>query len=342
MTGKADDMGRPLTTTASILAVVLSAALAGCGEEGPSSQASGSRPGRTRVALLLNWFPEAEHGGYFAAQVHGFYAEEGLEVQILAGGPGAAVVPRAATGDVDFGVENADHVLMARAQQAPVVAVMAPIQTHPRCIMVHEESGITSLAELRSLTLAMNAGGAFSHYLRRKVPLDGVEIVPYPGNVARFVTDEDYAQQAYVFSEPFVAKQQGAHPRNLLLSEIGFNPYTSCLLTNDNMIRSRPDVVRRMARASARGWARYLEDPGPTHARIHELNPEMSMEALDYGAEALRDLVLTDEAAAEGVGTMNAARWRDLHDQLVEIELIEPGAVRVEEAYSLEFLAGRP
>jgi NitT/TauT family transport system substrate-binding protein len=288
--------------------------------------------------LLLNWFPEAEHGGFFAAQVHGYYAEEGLDVEILPGGPGAAVVPRVATGAVDFGVENADHVLLARAEEAPVVAVMAPIQTHPRCIMVHEESGITSLEELCDLTLAMNAGGSFSHYLRRKVPLDGVEIVPYSGNVARFVSEEDYAQQAYVFSEPFVAEQQGANPRNLLLSEIGFNPYTSCLLTTDAVVGGRPDLVRRMVKASARGWAKYLADPAPTHARIHELNPEMSIEALEYGADALRDLVLTDEAAQSGVGTMKAARWRELLDQLVEIELIEPGAVRVEDAYALEFL----
>ena len=53
-------------------------ALAGCGER--PAQHSG-------VRLALNWFPEAEHGGFYAAQVHGFFEQQGVQVEILAGGP---------------------------------------------------------------------------------------------------------------------------------------------------------------------------------------------------------------------------------------------------------------
>jgi NitT/TauT family transport system substrate-binding protein len=310
--------------------------LAGCGKE-PGPETSGREPAPAEVSLLLNWFPEAEHGGFFAAQAHGFYEEEGLRVNILPGGPGASVVPRVATGAVEFGVENADHVLLGRAQQAPVVAVMAPIQTHPRCIMVHEESGIMALDQLRDITLAMNIGGAFSHYLKKHVALEGVQIVPYPGNVSRFVTDMQYAQQAYVFSEPYLARQQGASPRSLLLSEIGFNPYTSCLLTNEEMIETRGDIVHRMVTAAVRGWRKYVEDPSATHRLINELNPEMDLPSLQYGWGSLRDLVLTEDAAARGIGHMTLERWQELHDQLVEIELVPPGKVDPHRAFATAF-----
>jgi NitT/TauT family transport system substrate-binding protein len=56
---------------------------------------------------------------------------------------------------------------------------MAPLQHSPRCILVHEESGIRSLDELRDLTLAMSPSSTFSLYLQKKVPLEGVRIVPY-------------------------------------------------------------------------------------------------------------------------------------------------------------------
>ena len=183
-----------------------------CGQNDPPP----TEQGKTRVRLALNWFPEAEHGGFYAAHIHGYYAKRNLEVEILGGGPDAPVIQRVSTGAVEFGVTNADDVLYARAQQAPVVALMAPYQINPRCIMVHESSGIERIDQISNITLAMSQRPAFSHYLRWKYPLEGVNIMPYPGNVSQFLANPNFAQQGYVFSEPFVARQQGGDPRALL------------------------------------------------------------------------------------------------------------------------------
>lgn len=254
--------------------------------------------GLERVSLQLNWFPEVEHGGYYAALVHGLYRQAGLDVEIRPGGPGATVIPAVHRGDATFGVTNADILLLGRANDARIRAVMAPIQTSPRCILVHESSGITSLAGLRDITLAMSAGAPFRQFLEATFPLTGVRIVPYPGSVVRFVTDEHYAQQGYTFSEPIIARRQGARPRVLLVADAGFNPYTSVLFASDRVIASRPETVRRTVKASIEGWSRYLEDPAPTNAYIHERNPEIALDVLAEGTEALRPLVLGEPSAA--------------------------------------------
>jgi NitT/TauT family transport system substrate-binding protein len=300
--------------------------LAGCGEK-PAPHAG--------VRLALNWFPEAEHGGFYAAQVHGYYQQQGVEVEVLAGGPDAPVIQRVATGAVDFGVSNADDVLNARAQQAPVVALFAPYQINPRCIMVHAGSGITSIDQLQNLTLGLSQRPAFSHYLRVKFPLSGVRIVPYPGNVAQFLMDPRFAQQAYVFSEPFVARKQGADPRVLMVSDIGFNPYASVLIATEATVAQRPELVAALVRACASGWEKYLRDPGPTNAHIHALNPEMDLDILAYGAEQSKPLVL---AASQPLGSMSPERWQTLLLQMQEAELIQAGAVKVEEAFTTRFL----
>jgi NitT/TauT family transport system substrate-binding protein len=136
-----------------------------------------------------------------------------------------------------------------------------------------------------------------------------------------------------------VAEQAGARPRVLLLSELGFNPYTSCLLTSEETIRERPDAVRRLVRACARGWAGYVADPTPAHRLILEANPEMSPAALDYGARSLVPLIHGDDQDA-GIGRMTAERWRQLLNQLEETELLEPGSVDPREAFTTEFLPG--
>jgi NitT/TauT family transport system substrate-binding protein len=317
------------------LLLVLVAA-AGCRKETSTPAAAG--PTLERVSLGLNWFPEAEHGGFYAAQVHGYFAEEGLDVEIVKGGAASPILQQVAGGERDFGVTNADNILFGRAQQAPVVALMAPLQTSPRCILVHASSGIERFDQIKNLTLAMSLENAFSHYLRKKAPLEGVQIVPYSGNVAPLLSDANYAQQGYVFSEPFVARKHGAKVNVLMLSDLGYNPYTSLLFASEKTTRERPELVRRMVRACVRGWKKYLEDPDATNARIHELNREMDLDILAFGVEQLRPLVLGEPPQPEGLGRMTLARWETLVEQLVECDQLKPGEVDPRQAFTTQFL----
>jgi NitT/TauT family transport system substrate-binding protein len=163
-------------------------------------------------------------------------------------------------------------------------------------------------------------------------------VVPYPGNVTQFLLNENYAQQAYAFSEPFVARQQGGDPHLLMVSDLGFNPYTSVLFTNESYIRDHAPVVAAMVAASTRGWARYLDDPAETNAHIQALNPEMGLEILNFGVETLTPLVRDEVARQHGIGHMSAERWQSLTDQMVEAELLKSGQVRADQAFTNQFL----
>lgn len=295
----------------------------------------------TPVKILLNWFPEAEHGGFYAALEHGFYKDAGLDVKIIPGAPNV-VIQQVASQQVDFGVVNADAIVYGRAQQAPVLALMAPLQISPRCIMVHEKSGIKSFDDIHDMTVAMSNTNAYSHYLRKKFPFKNVRVVPYPGNVTQFLQDEKFAQQGYVFSEPFVAREQGGDPHVLMVSDVGFNPYTSCLITSEKTRADRSDIVKKIVACSIRGWEQYLKAPQQTNALIHSLNKEMSPAILEFGVKELTPLVLDPVATQLGLGTMSEARWQQLVDQLIEIGQLETGKVNIAELYTEEYLEKAP
>jgi len=289
----------------------------------------------------LNWFPEAEHGGFYAALVHGYFSEEGLNVTIRGGGPKVPVIADVASGVVEFGVDNADKLLLGRVQQADVVAVMAPIQDSPRCIMVHKSEGIASLKDLagrKPFTLAMNTGQPFAQFLMQQVDLSGTQITSYPGNVAQFLLEPKYGQQAYSFSEPFVAEQQGGDPVCLMLSELGFNTYTSLLITRGELIEQQPELVAKMTRASIRGWKKYLAEPDETNRHIHEQNTQMGLDVLAFGVGALQPLCLPNDFAAERLGTMTAERWHSLASQMTEIGSLPADSVKPEAAFTLRFV----
>ncbi|MFP6621413.1 MAG: ABC transporter substrate-binding protein [Pirellulaceae bacterium] len=308
----------PLKHLLSILLLVVG--LVGCGSSPEPSPLSGEL---TKVTLALNWFPEAEHGGYYAALVNGYFKEEGLDVEIQPGGPGVPVIQNVATKRVMFGIANADQVLVGRNEQADVVALLAPLQMSPRCIMVHKKSGIRRLEDLKDITLAAGSGKAYLEYLKTRVSLENVKLVPYAGSSALFLRDDNFAQQGYVFSEPFVARREGADPHVLMVSEIGFNPYTSLLVTHGETITGQEDLVAKVVRASRRGWQDYLANPETVNAYIHKVNPEMDMESLRFGVEAIQPLCLPANMPPTELGAMTMDRWQTLSDQLKEIDWLD-------------------
>jgi len=317
-----------------LLGLLLATVVMGSGcqvEEGPyrGGPGAGGNPS-TDVKLALNWFPEAEHGGFYAAKLNGYFAEEGLNVEIIPGGPGSPVIQQVARGSVEFGVATADQIPLGRAQGANVVATFAAIDQSPRCFLVHEESGIESLEELKNVTLAMNSGRAYSEYLKKHVPLENVRIVPYDGSIAAFLRDKNFAQQGYVFSEPFLAKQQGANVRVLPIREIGYNPYASLLFTSDKLKNEQPELVEKMSRACRKGWQAYLDKPLETNKHLQSLNPELTPGVLEFGVHAIVPLTTVDKA---DFGQMQRKRWQTLVEQLVEIGLIEKDSVKPEACF---------
>lgn len=292
-----------------------------------------------RVTLMLNWYPEAEHGGFYAAKVHGIFAKYQVDVDIRPGGENAPVAQELVTGRVQFAIGNADDVLLFREQGADIVALLAPIQQTPRCIMVRANSGVGSLSELKGLTLQANRGQAFLSFMEKRGMLEGVQVVPYSGSVARFVADDKTAIQAYNFSEPQLAEEKGVKVKTLMLSEIGFNPYASCLLATASYVGQKRALGERMVQACREGWQKYLESPAETNAAILALNPErMTAEALAYGAEQLKPLCRPAEGKGSQLGSMTIGRWEKLIEQFTELKLVTPGKIQASTVF-IEFPA---
>ncbi len=296
------------------------ALLFGCGKSERAADRSAT-PGRTKVRLALNWFPEPEHGGFYAALLAGDFAAEGLDVEIVPGGPGIQVIPQLVRGAVEFGLASADQVLVQRGQEADVVTLFAPLQTNPRCILVHASSGITNFDQLRDVTLAIGAGQPFVRYLEKHAPLEGVRMVPYTGRLASFLSDPKSAQQGFVFSEPVFAEREGVRVNVLKLSELGFDPYASCVVTTRRLLDERPEIASAFVRACRRGWERYLDDSSAVDPELIRLNRELDAEGLRAAHESLRPLC--QPADGRPLGSMTAERWNRLRDQLADLEFID-------------------
>ena len=173
---------------------------------------SSSEPGLTKVTLQADWYPEPEHGGFYTALVKGYYKDEGLDVTIEPLGPYLSVDKQVSSGGAQFGLGTSDRILEAIADGQPVVAIAATMQRDPQGIMVRKNSPIHTFADLNGHTVAIKTGSTWWEYIERKYQLNSVHEVPAMMNVANFIADPNYVQQAFATSEPYFAHKPESRP----------------------------------------------------------------------------------------------------------------------------------
>ena len=320
------NMMRCLATV--VFALALTLVLAGC-----HGNQSGTSSGLTPVRLQLDWYPQPEQGGFFTAQMLGYYKVEGLDVTILPLPQYGSVAQQVAGGKADIGLGSSDQVLEWNSNGLPLVAVSATMQHDPQAIMVHNESPIRDFRDLEGHTIAAQTGATWLKYVTKRYNLRQTRQIPSTLSVANFLADPNYVQQILITSEPFFAKQAGAKVRTLLISSSGYDPYRVQFASRD-FVTQHPDVVAKFVKASIRGWEEYLRNPGPTNAHLLTLNPALNPAQEAYTAQALRDggFVLGDVQT----GRMDPGRWQGEYEQLKTLGILH-GDFDPTTAYALKF-----
>ncbi len=321
-----------------LLASVLASVVTGCTDESESepsaapvaatsatSTAPSSAPVAVRaVRLTLDWKPEPEFGGFYAAKLGGAFQRRGLDVDLRSAGEGAPTWQLVDRGKTDFATTAADQVLIARAAGADVVALFTVYQTFPQGIMAHRARGFREIGDVfrNGGTLAAE-NNTWLKFLTAKYGASPVKLTGYSGGIAAFLAKPDYSQQCFVTSEPILARRQGADPQTFLIADAGYNPYTAVVIARGETVRSDPALAKAMADACREGWRAYLDDPAAANAAMAALNKDMDPQTFAEGAKAQAPLIETAEARGERLGTMTRDRWETLGRQLVELGVID-------------------
>ena len=275
------------------------------------------------VRFQTDWFPQGEHGGFYYAQAMGYYAEEGLDVEIMPGGLTYMGALKITEGKADFAMHKAESIIRHADQGMPLKIVMATLQHDPQGIMLHKESPVRDFKDLDSRKLMAMPGGVWLAYLEKKYDMSPI-LIPSDKGMERFLSDPDLAQQCMVTSEPFYAAKRGVKTRVLLLRDSGFDPY-HVVYTSDAFLAAHPEAVRAFVRAAIRGWRDYLtKDPTPAFDLIMKLNPRQTREQLEYSRNALIDGGYAfDKGDVDGYGMIDSARMETIAAQMLDLGMIK-------------------
>lgn len=291
-----------------------------------------------KLVLQTTWVAQAEQGGYYQAVATGIYKKYGLDVEVRSGGPQLNNMTLLLAKRADVIISYDLQVLQGIAKNFPLKAIAAPFQFDPQGIITH--SDVDSLASLKGKTVLVSASGQASWWpwLKSKYQLSDSQVRPYTFNMQPFLADKNTAQQAYATSEVQQIKAVQPDSKFYLFADYGYPAYGGILVTRDDLLAEKPEVMKRFVAASMEGWKSYLNDPQPGNALIKKENPQMTDAVLAFGVGQLKTLHLIEggDAAKQGIGAMTPARWQATRDFMVNAGLLNK-SVNWQSAFTTQF-----
>lgn len=276
------------------------------------------------LKLVLNWKPEPQFGGFYTAQLEGFFKKNSLDVDIIPGGSGTPTAQIVGAGQTEFGIVSAEEIPISWAHGSEIVALFAVYQTYTVCFVTHPENNFKSIQDIfnSKTTLSVQQGLPFFIYLEKKLGKPKAQIVPASGGIGNFLSNTHFSQQALCTAEPILLHKRGIKTKDFKIADEGFNPYLTVLVARKDFIEKNTETVKKMVAAIREGWRAYLDHPARTNTLMHQLNPSMDLETFRESAEVQKEFIETKETRLHGLGIMTQERWKTLVDHLKMVGLI--------------------
>ncbi|MBP3720973.1 MAG: ABC transporter substrate-binding protein, partial [Clostridia bacterium] len=225
----------------------------------------------TPIIFCLDWTPNTNHTGVYAAQALGYYKEAGLDVQIVQPPENGALLMCAA-GQAQFAVDAQDTMAASLDLEEPlgVTSVAAILQHNTSGILARAGEGITSAKGMENKVYATWDSPielAMLKYCMEKEGGDFSTVKLIPNNI----TDEPAALAAHQTDSVWVF--YGWSGINAELSGLKFDYwdfasiskeldyYTPVILANNQFLQDSPETARAFLAATARGYAYAAEHP---------------------------------------------------------------------------------
>lgn len=300
------------------------------------------------LKFSLNFIPYGVHIGFYVAREKGFYRDAGMEVDIIKGEGSADAVRRLGTGAVDFAMADMSTQIVGRTRGLKVRAVGIVLDRDPSVLFSLKSTGIRTPKDMEGKSIGALTASALRDTWPALAAKNGVDPgkvtwVDMPGSayVASLMSRKVHAIATYVTTLPAYevqAKRQGEEIAALMFADFGVDGYGAGLIATDQMIKEKPDLVRRFVQASIRGYAWAFENPAEAVQVFLRSHPEANPERIRSEIKIVADLMLTPFAAKEGVGHYDRAKVTVTREHALRPRNIDPNTIPVQDIYTNEFL----
>lgn len=288
------------------------------------------------LPLPMGYIPDPQFAPLYVAADKGYFADAGFDVEFDYSfeTDGMALV---GANELPFAIVGGDQVILARAQDLPVVYIFEWYQRYPIAVVSKPEAGIEEPADLVGRTVGIPGffGASYVGYvgLLRASGLEQEDVNAVDvgfTQVETLLADQADAVVVFANNEPLQLANSGQDVNIIQVADyidLVFNG----LITNEETIANSPEMVERFTTAVLRGLADTLENPD----EAYEISKKY-VEGLDDGR---RDVLEASLAfwEADQLGHTDPSSWERTQELLLEMGLLDEPLQDLQAAYTNDF-----
>lgn len=248
-----------------LMVPLLAAALVVAGMVGAQAQ--------DKLRLQLKWVTQAQFAGYIVAKAKGFYTDENLDVEILAGGPNVAPEQVIAGGGADIIVDWMGGAVVAREKGVPLVNIAQPFKRSGLMLICPKENNINTVADFKGKTIGVWFFGneyPFFAWMNKEgiSTAEGgdVKVLQQSFDIAPMQQKQADCIHVMTYNEYGQALDAGYGPDNLTIfnyTELGNDLLEDGLYVMEDTLAdpAKVDAYTRFVKASMKGWQYALDNP---------------------------------------------------------------------------------
>jgi NitT/TauT family transport system substrate-binding protein len=315
--------------------------LTACAGKPASSTANdGTPPALVHIRLPMGYIPNVQFAPFYVAVDKGYYRDAGIEIEFDYSyeTDGVSLV---GTNEIQFALASGEQVLLARAQELPVVYTMAWWQDYPVGVAAKTSQGIHTPQDLKGKKIGLPGLFGASYIGLRAllyaadlketdVTLDSIGF----NQVDALAADQEQAVVIYVNNEPVQLRAQGYDIDVIRVADY-VHLASNGLITNETTIAQNPDLVRRMIEATLHGLRDTIAKPDQAYETCKKY-----VENLAQADQAVQRQILTESIKfwkADRLGYSSPQAWENMQNVLLNMGLLTK-ALDLNQAYTNQFI----
>jgi len=316
---------------------ILSMGLIGCSTE----KSTKNDVPLQKVTVMLDWFPNTNHSGLYVAKDQGYYAQEGLDVNIVQ--PSEGGNPQlVAAGKSDFAISYQEEVTIARSQNIPIVALAAVIQHNTSGFASPVSKNIKTPKDFEGKTYGGWGSPAETAVLKVLMAKYGADVnkvkMVNVGSADFFASMEKGIDFSWIFEgwTGIEAKTKGIDLNFIKLKDEDkvLDYYTPVIIASESKISQDPELVKKFMKATAKGYNYAIDNPDKTAAILIKSVPELNKDLVTASQAYLSKEYKSD---ASRWGEMKSEVWKNYADFMFANKLIDKN-IQTEQAFTNKFL----
>jgi len=308
----------------------------------------------TKVNYVMPWVIQGEEAGQFAALNNGYFADEGLDVTIVPGGPDVRAGALLESGSADFAVLNPAGVFTNRAEGIMTVGVSGINQADGLLLMCKKSTGIDSFEKLKGKKIGVWLGGGEAGFqaaaVKAGLQVADVQWLPQKFSMDEFFNDAfdcasatEWNEKHVVYSNPDFA--DGANLFELRPADLGMYLPGDSIVALQKTIDERPELVQGIVNATLRGWTWVCSSPDNRKAGAQmtvDAAPDLDLALQVIQVDEMCNLMTQGPAKEEGmIGALPQASWQAAADAALAAGQLKEAA-DIATSYNTTFLDNVP